>query len=281
MEGFLSRKRGNVKFLLNSLLAFLLVFASTVCPAFCQEKIGEKKKGKASFYAKKFNGRRTANGERFHNKLLTAAHRTLPFGTLLRVTNRANNQSVVVRVNDRGPYSRNRLIDVSHRAAHQIGMVSSGVVPVEIEVLGMGDAIETDTLDTEMLARLSEPIKAKGLGLQSSAAKPLPRSFPMMMARNSVTYKTGKLYNVQGMEAKNSGFGVQVGSFQLIGNALSAANILITKQMHQTYIMVEKIKQTRTFSVLAGTFRSRKDAEAYVASLQQIGYAGFVKKYED
>ena len=281
MEGFLSRKKGNVKFLLNILFALLISFTAAVHPAVCQDKIGDKKQGKASFYAKKFNGRRTASGERFHNKLMTAAHRTLPFGTRLRVTNRANNQSVVVRVNDRGPYSRNRLIDVSYRAAHEIGMVRAGVASVEIEVLGMGDAIKTDTLDTQVLAHLSEPIKAKDVRSQNVATKPLLHSLPTITASNTVTYKTGKLYNVRGIEAKNSGFGVQVGSFQLIGNALSAANILITKQMHQTYIMVEKIKQAQTFSVLAGTFRSRKDAEAYVASLQEIGYAGFVKKYED
>ena len=280
MEESSSPERGYVKFLLNSAVAFLFVTCA-VLPAACQDKIGEKKKGRASFYAKKFNGRRTANGERFHNRLLTAAHRTLPFGTLLRVTNKNNNQAVVVRVNDRGPYSRNRLIDMSHRAAREIGMVSSGVVPVEIEVLGMGDAIETDTLDTRMLAKVSEPLKAKGFGLQNTASKPAFRPFPVALASNALAYKTGKVYNLQGVEARKRGFGVQVGTFQALDNAIKACRNLVDKQVSHTYIMVEKIKEARTFSVLAGTFRNRKAAEAYVASLQGLGYAGFVKKYED
>ncbi len=279
-ESFLP-KTGYVKFLLNSLVAFSMLLVCAVLPAASQDKIGEKKKGRASFYAKKFNGRRTANGERFHNRQLTAAHRSLPFGTLLRVTNQNNNQSVVVRVNDRGPYSRNRLVDVSHRAAREIGMVSSGVVPVEIEVLGMGDAIGTDTLDTQTLAKVSEPLKAKGLGPQNTASKPALRSFPVASANNASAYKTGKVYTLQGMEARKRGFGVQVGTFQVLDNALKACRNLVDKQVSHTYIMVEKSKEARTFSVLAGTFKNRKAAEAYVASLQQIGYAGFVKKYEN
>ena len=91
--------------------------------------------GYASFYAAKFNGRRTANGERFSSKLLTAAHLTLPFGTLLKVLNPTNNQSVIVRVNDRGPYIRGRLLDLSRAAADRLGITRLGVARVEIEVL--------------------------------------------------------------------------------------------------------------------------------------------------
>ncbi len=281
MEESLLPKTGYVKFLLNSLAAFSVLCICAVLPAAGQDKIGEKKKGQASFYAKKFNGRRTANGERFHNRQLTAAHRSLPFGTLLRVTNRSNSKSVVVRVNDRGPYSRNRLIDVSHKAAREIGMVGSGVAPVEIEVLGMGDAIGTDTLDTRMLAKVSEPLKAKGFGPQNMASKTAFRSFPVASASGASAYKTGKVYDFQGVEARRRGFGVQVGTFQVLDNAIKACRNLVDKQVSHTYIMVEKVKEARTFSVLAGTFKNRKAAEAYVASLQQIGYAGFVKKYEN
>ena len=77
--------------------------------------------GKASFYAKKFSGRKTASGERLHHDSLTCAHRTYPFGTLLKVTNPANGKSVIVRVTDRGPYVRGRIIDLSVRAAKEIG----------------------------------------------------------------------------------------------------------------------------------------------------------------
>lgn len=88
--------------------------------------------GEASYYADKFNGRRTASGERFSNNEMTAAHRTLPFGTMLRVTNQANGRSVVLRVNDRGPFIKGRIVDVSKTAAREIGMIGAGVAPVTL-----------------------------------------------------------------------------------------------------------------------------------------------------
>ena len=92
--------------------------------------------GIASYYADRFNGLRTASGERFDNRALTAAHRTLPFGSRVRVTNPRNGQSVVVRINDRGPFVRGRHIDLSRAAAEQIGIVAAGHGSVEMELLG-------------------------------------------------------------------------------------------------------------------------------------------------
>lgn len=92
-------------------------------------------RGSASYYAARFEGRRTASGERFDNDDLTAAHRTLPFGTLVRVTNPANGRSVVVRINDRGPFTRGRLIDVSRAAAEELGMVARGHADVELALI--------------------------------------------------------------------------------------------------------------------------------------------------
>lgn len=91
--------------------------------------------GLASFYAHKHHGRRTASGERYDMHALTAAHRSLPFGTDLRVTNLRNGRSVVVRVNDRGPYRKGRIVDVSLAAARKLGLVSRGVARVKVEVL--------------------------------------------------------------------------------------------------------------------------------------------------
>lgn len=92
--------------------------------------------GSASWYGGKFHGRKTANGERFNMNDLTAAHRTLPFGTRVRVTNEANGRSVVVRINDRGPYHGNRVIDLSRKAAESVGLLGRGVGRVKLEVLG-------------------------------------------------------------------------------------------------------------------------------------------------
>ena len=91
--------------------------------------------GKASFYAKRATGSRTANGERLHHDSMTCAHRSYPFGTMLKVTNVLNGRQVVVRVNDRGPFRRGRIIDLSWGAAKAIGMISHGVVPVTVELL--------------------------------------------------------------------------------------------------------------------------------------------------
>lgn len=91
--------------------------------------------GEASFYGPGFAGRPTANGERFNPAEMTAAHRTLPFGSKLRVTNMRNGQSVVVRVNDRGPYAHNRVIDLSQGAAKRIGMINSGTANVKLELI--------------------------------------------------------------------------------------------------------------------------------------------------
>lgn len=91
--------------------------------------------GIASYYGRRFHGRRTANGERFNMNALTAAHRTLPFGSLVEVTNPRNGRSVVVRINDRGPFVRGRTIDLSRAAAQQLGMISRGHARVELALL--------------------------------------------------------------------------------------------------------------------------------------------------
>jgi len=91
--------------------------------------------GKASYY---WRGQRVASGGRFNPNAMTAAHKTLPFGTRVRVTNRRNGRSVIVRINDRGPYVRGRIIDLSRAAAGRIGMRGAGVVPVSVTVLGRG-----------------------------------------------------------------------------------------------------------------------------------------------
>lgn len=92
--------------------------------------------GFASWYGPGFHGRRCANGERFNMHSLTAAHRTLPFGTIVRVTNKRTGRSALVRITDRGPYAHHRIIDLSRGAAEAIGMLSSGTAPVSVEVMG-------------------------------------------------------------------------------------------------------------------------------------------------
>ena len=105
------------------------------CSTFGGTGSGASETGEASYYGGHHHGKKTASGERFDQNGLTAAHRTLPFGTQVRVTNLNNERSVVVRINDRGPFVRGRIIDVSRAAAERLGMLRAGVVPVRIEVL--------------------------------------------------------------------------------------------------------------------------------------------------
>ncbi len=96
--------------------------------------------GKVAWYGGKFNGRRTASGERFNAGALTMAHKELPFGTRVKVTNLRNQRSVTLRVNDRGPTQADRIGDVSLAAARKLGMVRSGVVDARLEVVGQAPA---------------------------------------------------------------------------------------------------------------------------------------------
>jgi rare lipoprotein A len=113
------------------LLAVIFTSASSFEPASAGDK-SSAKSGLAAMYA--YKGVKTASGEASNPANLTAAHRSLPFGTMVRVTNQRNGRSVVVRINDRGPFNRGRVIDVTPAAAHQLGF--SGLVPVNLEVLG-------------------------------------------------------------------------------------------------------------------------------------------------
>jgi rare lipoprotein A len=109
-------------------------------------------RGTASFYAARFHGRRTASGERYNHQAMTVAHRTLPFGTVLRVTNERNGRSITVRVNDRGPFIRGRILDLSGAAARSLGV--SGLAPVTIEV------VTDDEPEPEVVEPLPPPPRA-------------------------------------------------------------------------------------------------------------------------
>lgn len=123
----------------NSFILFVTMIYLTACSV-DSEPIAQPHylfvaQGKASWYGKRFQGKPTACGELFDTAKLTAAHKTLPFGTRLKVTNLYNNKSVIVRVNDRGPFHGNRILDLSKAAARRVDMIHAGVVEVKIEKL--------------------------------------------------------------------------------------------------------------------------------------------------
>lgn len=126
-------------------LVLLLPLHLTVAPLDqSYNRVGYTQRGEASYYAEQFHGRKTANGEKFDMNALTAAHPRIRFHSLLRVTNTRNGKSVIVRVNDRGPYVGDRIIDLSKAAAARIDMVRSGVAPVLLEVIYVETGPMTD-----------------------------------------------------------------------------------------------------------------------------------------
>jgi rare lipoprotein A len=126
--------------------ALLLIGCGTSSPRFTthdrglttHDGVAHQMEGIASYYAEEFHGRKTANGETFDMNDMTAAHRTLPFGTTVRVTHRVTGKSVVVRINDRGPFKDDRVIDLSLAAGKGLGLVGNGTGPVVLEVLEWG-----------------------------------------------------------------------------------------------------------------------------------------------
>ena len=131
----INRKRALVQ---GWLIALLMVVP--ICPAQSSRSVktaqAPPETGVAIYYSDQLVGRPVANGEKYDNKALTAAHRTLPFGTMVKVTNLKNNKSTVVKINDRGPHgSKANIIDLSRRAAEEIDMIKDGKVKVKIEVV--------------------------------------------------------------------------------------------------------------------------------------------------
>lgn len=99
---------------------------------------GFREEGTASWYGPGFHGKKTANGETYNMHAMTAAHKTLPFNSRVKVTNTSNGRSVVVRINDRGPFAHERVIDLSRTAADKLGLIKDGTCPVRVEYLGLG-----------------------------------------------------------------------------------------------------------------------------------------------
>jgi rare lipoprotein A len=147
---------------------------------FPQDDPHYRAEGLASWYGDDFHGRFTANGEIFDKDGITAAHTTLPLPSYVRVTNLTNGKSLIVRVNDRGPYAHNRLIDVSTRAAHLLGFYNRGTVPVRVEYVGRAPVEGSDDRILEATLRDHEPAPAPWtLRLAStSIMPPFPRQPP-------------------------------------------------------------------------------------------------------
>lgn len=148
--------------------------------------LGIKDRGVASWYGKEFHGKLAANGEVFDMTAYTAAHRKLPLGSIVRVINLENGKSVQVRINDRGPYVIGRMLDLSHAAARELGMVEAGTTAVQIEVIGVHRAVppipagKLATVAGLLLNRDTRPVRQRsrqeeGLELPALPVRMMPR----------------------------------------------------------------------------------------------------------
>lgn len=189
--------------------------------------------GNASYYAFEFHGNQTASGELFDLADLTAAHRTLPFGTYIKVTSKETDESIVVRINDRGPYIKSRIIDLSESAARVIGSYHDGVIPVlleEVRILEPDD--ETDSLyrNTKVMDCLGNP---------------------------DTLYK----------------FSLAIWSTRYLAHALYIANDLYLKEdFEKIYICSRSASRNKRFYIVISGIESRMKLEEYRAYFNRKGF---------
>ena len=232
--------------------------------------------GMASWYGPKFHRRKTANGEWFDMNYLSAAHKTMPLPSYVRVTNLENGRTVVVRVNDRGPFVGSRIIDLSKAAAARLGFLRKGKAKVKVEYLGpapLGD-------DRVLLARLNRMSHAPRQTLIAAVkGRSVPETRPVMVARNerrrshgAVSEGAGAGARIQPASAPGAGgYYVQVASFADPANA-EAARARFSR-IAPVEIRPVDVTGMRFWRVRLGPFESRSDAEMVLPRVAQAGVA--------
>ena len=140
--------------MLKLINAFIIFVLTAFCITMNAQAETVFQQGKASYYGKAHHGKKTASGKRFNMHAMTAAHRSLPFGTQLKVTSKDTGKSVIVTINDRGPYAGGRILDLSQEAARQLGMIKQGVGVVTLEKIN----VKPDSVRRSSTERIEEPI---------------------------------------------------------------------------------------------------------------------------
>jgi len=235
---------------------FLIIVSAN--NSFCQ--IGFTQTGNASFYAAKFNGRKTSSGETFNNNAFTAAHRELAFNTMLRVTNLGNNKSVIVRVNDRGPFKKQRILDLSRAAAEELDIIRHGTAYVKIEVIGENGTTDKTVSDNQV-------------------AKNEKNNNDIVKNNNNSSFSTGKTYSVWGTEKFPKGYCVQLFAFKELDNAKEKCKELINNNLEEAFIQVGWEHHSKIYRVMYGSFDGRHEAKNFKETLKRRGYKGFIKKH--
>lgn len=221
---------------------FTLLLSLLICPLIAQVQTG-----KASFYADKFEGVFTASGEKYRHNKLTAAHKTLPFGTKVRVTNLENEKTVEVIINDRGPYVEERIIDLSKQAAEELGFINKGLADVKLEVIDPGDG--------------------------KSKEQP-------MRTIDQVTVEEKEFYEFGISRLKPKGYGVQIGTYQELVNLMRLADNLKNSYQKQVRVQVKVINGVKYYGLILGQFSSRTKAEDFREELRAKFPDVFIVEYD-
>jgi len=206
---------------------------------------GQVQSGKASFYADKFEGSPTASGEKYRHNRLTAAHKSLPFGTRVKVTNITNNKSVEVVINDRGPWVENRVIDLSRSAAEKLDFVNQGLADVEIQVLDAGDGKQSDPTKTVQHVAVEE----------------------------------NEFYDFEIARLKPKGFGVQIGTFQELVNLMRLSDNLKNSYKKHVMVQVKIINGVKYYGLILGEFSSRPKVEQFRKEVRKKFPDAFIVEY--
>ncbi|HEY3403061.1 MAG TPA: septal ring lytic transglycosylase RlpA family protein [Ohtaekwangia sp.] len=223
------------------------IFFTFLLQCFVFSLVAQVQTGKASFYADKFEGSSTASGEKYKHSKLTAAHKSLPFGTKVRVTNLANNQSVEVIINDRGPYVDGRIIDVSKSAAEQLGFINQGLAEVKVEVIDPGDG------------KVSDPGR--------------PIEHVMVEEKEFYNFEIERLN-------KPKGFGVQIGTYQELVNLMRLSDNLKNSYKKDVTVQVKILNGVKYYGLILGQFSSRPKAEEFREELKKKFPDAFIVEYD-
>ena len=209
--------------------------------------VAQVQTGKASFYADKFEGIPTASGEKYKHNKLTGAHKTLPFGTKVRVTNVANSKTVEVVINDRGPYVDGRIIDLSRAAAEELGFENYGLADVTLEVIDPGNGKVSD----------------------------------MGRTIDQVTVDEKEFYEFEiSRLAKPKGFGVQIGTYQELVNLMRLADNLKNSYKKEVTVQVKIIAGVKYYGLILGKFPSRSKAEQFREEVRNKFPDVFIVEYD-
>ena len=218
--------------------------------------------GLASFYADKFDGRMTASGETFSQKKMTAAHRTLPFGTVVRVTNLDNNLSVDVTINDRGPFVETRIIDLSRAAAEKLNYISKGTTSVKVEVLSLP---ETNAATATEIKRNSSAPAWPG---SQPAANEQPaatqvEAAPRTTQVTEVQAPANEYFKIESTPIHPKGFGVQLASYQEAANLVKRCAEIKSLINKDIMIQIGDKDGVKVYRIIAGPFETREKAEHF------------------